>query len=60
MGYNDRRESDRSSSSRGERVVYTPYITRNGKKIWHPDWPPGVFRFTVSDEESGESDSDDQ
>jgi hypothetical protein len=26
-------------------VIYTPYITRNGKRIYHPTG--GVFRFEV-------------
>lgn len=55
MSENDRRASDREpSESDGTRVVYTPYIHQGGKKIWHPDWPNGVFRFEVdeSDEKS--------
>lgn len=56
MAENDRRESDRPpSGSNGKKVVFTPYIHRNGKKIWHPEWPPGVFRFEV--DESDEQDS---
>jgi hypothetical protein len=53
--FDDRRESDRPPS--GKKWVYTPYIRRGGKKIWHPKWPNGVFRFAVPKEDSGD-DSD--
>lgn len=29
--------------------IYTPYITKNGKRIYHPTG--GVFRFWVDDEQ---------
>jgi len=55
MADNDRRASDRDpSESGGKKVVYTPYIHRDGEKVWHPEWPPGVFRFEVDEsDESG-------
>jgi hypothetical protein len=57
--FNERREEDRSpSESNGEKIVYTPYITRNGERIYHPDWPPGVYRFTVPIDEGGEDETD--
>lgn len=52
MSTDERRESDREPCPPGHKVIYTPYITRNGKRIEHPDWPPGVFRFTVPKEDS--------
>jgi len=30
-----------------ERVIYTPYITRNGRRIWASWYGHKVFRFIV-------------
>ncbi len=38
----------RERGERGQgRWVYTPFITRNGKRVYHPRG--GLFRFWVTD-----------
>lgn len=36
--------------------VFTPYITKKGKRIYHPTG--GVFRFWVDDEENINSENE--
>jgi hypothetical protein len=49
----NRREPDREPCPRGYRRVYTPYITVDGERRYHPEWKTKgkVFSFCVPEEE---------
>jgi hypothetical protein len=51
--YSERRESDREPCPNGYRRVFTPYITVNGKRKWHPEWftKGKVYSFCVPEED---------
>lgn len=56
--YEDRRESDRRPAPPGYRRVFTPYITVNGEKRWHPQFESHgkVFSFLVPEEDYRQDD----
>lgn len=47
-------ESRRKPPDEHEVEVYTPYVTRKGRRIWHPRWfsHGEVFRFCVPRDKS--------
>jgi hypothetical protein len=51
-----RREEDRESCPPGHVRIFTPYITRNGKKIYPKN--AAVFSFCVPKEDASRSSSD--
>lgn len=47
--YENRRESDRKPCPPGHKRVFTPYITINGERQYHPEWftKGKVYSFCV-------------